>query len=56
MKWEPGQAVAAAVEEAEGAELITLPRKKRKCRLKDVFLFTLDDAGNINFIKNGDIK
>ncbi|MBR6682205.1 MAG: DUF421 domain-containing protein [Clostridia bacterium] len=29
--------------------------KKRKCRLKDVFLFTLDDAGNINFIKNGDI-
>ena len=30
--------------------------KKRKCRLKDVFLFTLDDAGNINFIKNGDIK
>ncbi len=30
--------------------------KKRKCKLKDVFLFTVDDAGNINFIKNGDIK
>ena len=30
--------------------------KKHKCSLKDVFLFSVDDAGNINFIKNGDIK
>lgn len=29
--------------------------KKRKCRLQDVFLFSVDDAGNINFIKNGDL-
>ncbi len=28
--------------------------KKRNCKLEDVFLFTVDDAGNINFVKNGE--
>lgn len=30
--------------------------KKNKCKLNDVFLFTLDDAGNINIIRNGEVK
>lgn len=30
--------------------------KKRKTRLNDVFLFSVDDAGNINLIKNGETK
>ena len=30
--------------------------KKRKCRLEDVFLLSVDDAENINLIKNGDVK
>ncbi|MBE6718393.1 MAG: DUF421 domain-containing protein [Ruminococcaceae bacterium] len=29
--------------------------KKHNCKLKDVFLFSIDDAENINFIKNGDV-
>ena len=30
--------------------------KSRKCKLKDVFLFTVDDNENINFIKKGDLQ
>ena len=29
--------------------------EKQNCKLKDVFLFSIDDAENINFIKNGDV-
>ena len=30
--------------------------KKHRCSLTDVFLLSVDDAGNVNIIKNGDVK
>lgn len=30
--------------------------KKRGCKLSEVFLLSVDDAGNINLIKNGEVK
>ena len=35
---------------------LTKELKKHKCRLSDVFLLTLDDAGNVNIIKKGDLS
>lgn len=35
---------------------LTKELKKHKCRLSDVFLLTLDDAGNVNVIKKGDLS